>query len=315
MADLVLPLTYLSSFAFAFLLVLGLFYRPEAWAVVRRLDELSAAGEAAIEQATPGRYEQSWWQRVGLPAFRWLGRGTVRFTPVGLRSRTQARLEAAGAPGRLGPLEFQGIRALSIGVSVLLALLLARYLPVGPVRMAGVLLAVLCGVLVPDSVLNNAVYKRQTKVRRSMPDILDLLVVSVQAGLGLDGAMGKVVDKVKGPLPEEFGRVLEEVRLGKPRGAALKDMARRVGIPELSSFVAALYQAEVLGVSVAHVLTVQAETVRERRSHLAREAAGRLPVKMLFPLVFFIFPALFVVIIGPGVIQMREVLFKVLGAR
>jgi tight adherence protein C len=162
------------------------------------------------------------------------------------------------------------------------------------------------GLILPDFILQQIINSRQYRIRKSLPDILDLLIVSVEAGLGFDGAMQKVVDKVKGPFPEELGRVLEEMRLGKSRMAALQDMAKRIAVTEVSTFVAAIYQADQLGVSIARVLNVQADTMRLARSQRIREMAAKLPVKMLFPLVFFIFPAIFVVVIGPGVIEIMK---------
>jgi len=307
-----LVIAFVMVFMSAFLLALGALYRPEAWAVSERLQEMAQGGDVGLQAAIADRYRLPAWERVTLPGLRVIGRAIAGLTPASMVARVQARLEAAGAPPKFGAREFIALRVLSLVVFTAVGLLLSGWVPVGALRIAWWALFVLFGLLLPSALLNRAVYGRQTAIRRSMPDILDLLVVSVEAGLGLDGAMGKVVEKVKGPLAEEFGRVLEEIRLGKSRGIALKDMARRVGLSELSSFVAALYQAEVLGVSVAHVLTVQAETVRERRSHQAREQAARLPVKLLFPLVFFIFPALFIVILGPGAIQIQGLL-KVLG--
>lgn len=127
--------------------------------------------------------------------------------------------------------------------------------------------------------------------------------MSVEAGLGLDGAMQRAVEKMKGPLPSEMERALREMQIGKLRAEALRDMAQRVKVAELSSFVAAVCQAEQLGVSIAKVLRVQGETLRTQRSQRTREAAAKLPVKLLFPLIFFIFPALFVVVLAPGVIR------------
>ncbi|MCL6630717.1 MAG: type II secretion system F family protein, partial [Armatimonadetes bacterium] len=144
----------------------------------------------------------------------------------------------------------------------------------------------------------------------SLADTLDLLTVSVEAGLGLDGAMQKVVEKLKNPLSEELGRALREMQIGKLRAEALKDMASRVRVQELSSFVASICQAEQLGVSIARVLRVQGDTIRSQRSQRARETAAKLPVKMLFPLVFCIFPAIFVVIAGSGAISIWRAFSK-----
>ena len=154
--------------------------------------------------------------------------------------------------------------------------------------------------------LQRTVSERQAGIRRVLPDTLDLLTVSVEAGLGLDGAMQKVVEKLRSPLSDEMVRALQEMRIGKLRVEALRNMAKRARVQELTTFVAAICQADQLGVSIAHVLKVQSDTLRTVRSQKAREAASKLPVKMLFPLVFCIFPALFVIILAPGVINIAR---------
>jgi tight adherence protein C len=145
-------------------------------------------------------------------------------------------------------------------------------------------------------------------IRRSLADCLDLLVVCTEAGLGFDGALAKVVDRMSGPLSDEFRKVLQDMSVGRTRVEALRAMAARVGLPELISFVAAIHQADLLGVSIAHVLRVQADSLRTQRNLRARETAAKLPVKLLFPLVFFIFPAIFVVVLSPGAIQIIRAL-------
>ena len=147
------------------------------------------------------------------------------------------------------------------------------------------------------------------RIRKSLPDTLDLLVVSVEAGVGFDGAVAQVAAKQAGPLADELRRALQEMRLGRTRAEALRDMAVRVDVPEVSRFVAAITQADRLGAGVAEVLRTQSETARTQRMQRVREAAASLPTRMLFPLVFFVFPALFVVLLGPGLIN----LFKMLG--
>jgi len=150
--------------------------------------------------------------------------------------------------------------------------------------------------------------KRQREIRLSLPDIMDLLVVSVEAGLAFDMALLRVVDKLRGTVSAEFRKALREMQLGKPRKEALKDMAQRADVPELSALVNAVIQAEQLGVGVAGVLRLQAELIRDKRQQLIEEQAMKAPVKMLFPLVFFIFPSLLVVILGPAVLNILKML-------
>ena len=169
------------------------------------------------------------------------------------------------------------------------------------------------GVCLPFFVLRRMVEQRQEEIRQSMPDVLDLLCVSVQAGLGFDGALGKVTAKMKGPLIEEFERLLQELRMGVTRRNALVRLAKRCGIEEMKLFTAALIQAEKLGVGMAQVLEIQSENMREMRRQRAKEQAAKLPVKILFPTVIFIFPVMFVVVLGPALVTIVRSLLTRLG--
>jgi len=252
--------------------------------------------------------------RVLLPALHALGEMLAGITPTGALAKIHAKLDMAGNPRNFGPLEYIGARLLSAVVLVPFGLWVVFRVHFDPVIIpwgAGLLL-IAVGVWLPDIVLQRIIEYRQTAIRRSLSNILDLLVVSVEAGVGFDGAVQKVVEKKTGPLESELSRVLEQVRVGQSRAEALREMGRRTQVTDLISFVAAVTQAETMGISIAKVLRTQANTARERRSQRAREASAKLPVKLLFPLVFFIFPSLFVVILGPGVIRFVE-LFKVLG--
>ena len=156
----------------------------------------------------------------------------------------------------------------------------------------------------PTFWLRRTVNKRIKHIRKSMADVVDLIVLAIEAGLGFDQAVGQAVAKTKGPLTEELGRVLDEIRVGKPQGEAFRDMAKRVRMSELTLLVAAIDQATRMGTGLSHALRLQATEIRERRMAFIREQAGKLPVKMMLPLVFCIFPALFVVILGPAAIKM-----------
>lgn len=158
----------------------------------------------------------------------------------------------------------------------------------------------------PTFWLRRAVNKRIRQIRRSMADVVDLIILALEAGLGFDQAVGQAVQKTKGPLSDELARVLDEVRVGKMQGEAFRDMAKRVRMPELTLLVAAIDQATRMGTGLAQALRLQAVEIRERRMAMIKEAAGKLPVKMMLPLVFCIFPALFVVILGPAGVQMMR---------
>jgi tight adherence protein C len=164
------------------------------------------------------------------------------------------------------------------------------------------------GYLMPEFWLGGRIKKRQKVILRSIPDTLDLLTISVRAGLGFDAALAKVVEKLPGPLSDEFRRALAEVRVGKTRRDALRDMVPRTQVAPLSNFIGAIIQAEQLGVSISKVLQVQSEQLRIERRQRAEEMAAKAPIKMLFPLVGCIFPALFIVILGPAIIKIMGTL-------
>jgi tight adherence protein C len=160
------------------------------------------------------------------------------------------------------------------------------------------------GFAFPDMWLTGRIRSRQRDIFRSMPDALDLLTISVEAGLGFDAAMAQVHEKWEDALSMEFGRVLREVRLGKTRREALRSMADRIGVPELTSFVAAVIQSEQLGVSMGTVLRIQSDQMRVRRRQMAEEEAQRAPVKIVFPIGLLIFPSLLIILLGPAILQM-----------
>jgi tight adherence protein C len=162
------------------------------------------------------------------------------------------------------------------------------------------MLFLLLGFVFPNIWLNTRINARQKAVFRAMPDALDLLTIAVEAGLGFDAAMAKVHEKWDNDLALEIGRVIQEIRLGKLRREALRDMAERLGVPEMTSFVAAVIQSEQLGVSMAKVLRIQSDQMRVRRRQMAEEEAHRAPIKMVFPIALLIFPSILIILLGPA---------------
>ncbi|HKY83744.1 MAG TPA: type II secretion system F family protein [Anaerolineales bacterium] len=244
---------------------------------------------------------QGFYERVILPFFNRVGKLSQRFTPQATLQSTRRRMEMAGNPMRMDPAFFLTLRfilAILFGGMILLTFALS-----GRSWGQGLMLTVvflLVGFMFPDLWLTSRVNRRQKGVFRAMPDALDLLTICVEAGLGFDAAMAKVQEKWDNELALEFGRVIQEIRLGKLRRDALRDMAERAGVAELTSFVAAVIQSEQLGVSLAKVLRIQSDQMRVRRRQMAEEEAHKAPIKMIFPIALLIFPSILIVLLGPA---------------
>ena len=217
-----------------------------------------------------------------------------------------AKIVAAGLAPRLTASTFLAIKGGTTVGGALLGLMIGATGPIG----LGLLMAPACaglGFIGPDWFLTMKLRSRREAVRSELPDALDLLAVSVEAGLGFDAAITKLTEHMKGPLIDEFALTLNEIRVGETRAVALRKMAERVDAPELSSFVRAVVQAEQLGISLGRILRVQAADTRLRRQSAAEEKAMKVPIKMLFPTILFIFPSMFIVILGPAFINIVKV--------
>lgn len=259
---------------------------------------------------------QRFYERVILPFFNNIGQIAQRFTPQATLENARRRLEMAGNPMQLDPAFFLAMRfvlAIMLGGLIMLV-----YLVSGRNWLQGILLSfgfLLLGFFMPDLWLGSRISRRQRDIFRAMPDALDLLTIAVEAGLGFDAAMAKVHEKWDNDLALEFGRVIQEVRLGKLRREALRDMAERLGVAEMTSFVAAVIQSEQLGVSMAKVLRIQSDQMRVRRRQMAEEEAHRAPIKMIFPIGLLIFPSLLIILLGPAaMLLLRSPLGAILGA-
>jgi tight adherence protein C len=252
---------------------------------------------------------QPFTQRVLLPNLRRLGQFAARFTPQSSLESIQHQLDLAGNPRGFDPTTFWAWRIVAtvgLGGAILLVTFLAPANSVLSIRtgtikaLAFALGGALLGFFLPVMLLQSRIKRRQNLVLKAMPDALDLLTVCVEAGLGFDQAMSKVSEKWENELSLAFERVIQEVRLGKLRREALRDMADRMDIPDMSSFVAAIIQADQLGVSIGKVLRIQSDQMRVKRRQRAEKKAHEAPVKMLIPMAFLIFPSIYIILLGPA---------------
>jgi tight adherence protein C len=247
-------------------------------------------------------------ERVLAPAASRFASIPLKLSPRTTVESVQTRLIAAGLSQRISPQAFLAVKGGALVGGVTLGFLLPAFL--GSVAGAIFLIPALglMGFFGCDSVLTMRIRARREAVRAELPDALDLLAVSVEAGLGFDGAIAKLTDHMDGALVDEFAITMGEIRIGESRQIALKKMAERVPAPELAAFVRAVIQAEQLGISLGRILRVQAADSRLRRQSAAEEKAMKAPIKMLFPTVLFIFPAMFLVVLGPAVINILNIL-------
>jgi tight adherence protein C len=246
-------------------------------------------------------------QRVILPKLSGLSRRITSFSPPAVVRRLEQELVYAGSPTGWDGQRLLALKWLTAAVLPILVVTLFSLsgLQVTTAIFLG-LLSVVIGYYLPEWILRSRSARRQEEIRRTLPDALDLLSITVQAGLGFDAAVEKVSTEMRGPLGDELYRVVQEVRLGKSRGEALRDLANRTTVQELKAFVMAMVQAEIFGISISKVLELQAEEMRVRRRQRAEEKAQKLPVKIVFPLILCIFPALMVVLVGPAAISLYQ---------
>ena len=273
-----------------------------------RLAEYSQRGEpVSLEEI---ELSQPFSDRVIMPVMRRLGEISTRFTPQHVLETTRKRLEMAGNPGRMDASTFlilHFVAAVFLGGLIFAISLFSKTFTL-PIKLLLVLVFTVLGYFLPDLLIRSKINGRQKQVRKAMPDALDLLTICVEAGLGFDAAMSKVHEKWDNELSLAFGRVIREIQLGKLRRDALRDMAERIGLAEMTSFIAAVVQSEMLGVSMAKVLRIQSDQMRVRRRQYAEEQAHKAPIKMIFPMGLLIFPALMIVLLTPAFLRLAGAL-------
>ncbi|MFQ3662342.1 MAG: type II secretion system F family protein [Chloroflexaceae bacterium] len=245
--------------------------------------------------------QQPFHERVIIPAMKSILATLGKYGPKQSAERLRLNLQMAGNPGGITPAMFVGLRvvlALVLGVIISVLTLRTMALPQALLYSA---VGFALGYMLPVMWLGRRITARKKAITKALPDALDLLCISVEAGLAFDLALQRVADKWDDELSREFKRVLTDMRLGRTRREALKDLADRTGVDDVQTFTAAVIQADQLGVSMSKILRIQSDQMRVRRRQRAEELAQQAPIKMLFPMVFLIFPALFVVILGPAV--------------
>ena len=294
------------------LVVMGLRYSrqnqdAEFDPVMSRLAEATQRGESVSLEDI--ELQQPFSERVLLPIIEKIGEISTRFTPQKLLQETTLKLELAGNPGRIDAATFLATRfvgAIIFGGGLLMISLLSS----SPWTVSRTILVVgsftVIGFFFPQLWLQSRINARQNEVRKALPDALDLLTICVEAGLGFDAAMSKVAEKWENELSLMFGRTIREVQLGKTQREALRDMADRLGLPELTSFVAAVIQSQILGVSLAKVLRIQSDQLRMKRRQFAEELAHKAPVKMIIPMALLTFPSIMIILMAPAAFQISK---------
>jgi tight adherence protein C len=254
-----------------------------------------------------GQAQRPFRERVLVPLGERLARWTLKLHPKTTIEGVSTRLLAAGLGRTLSPTAFLAFKSgLAIGGFAVGALFGGAVTGARGVLFFSLVLAGF-GFIAPDFLVSAKARSRKDSIRSELPDALDLMAVSVDAGMGFDGAISKLTEHMKGPLADEFALTLSEIRIGETRQDALKKLADRTGTPELASFVRAIIQADQLGISLGRILRVQATDSRLKRQAAAEEKAMKAPIKMLFPTVLFIFPAMFLVILGPAFLNLSKI--------
>jgi tight adherence protein C len=276
--------------------------------LMARLEEATQRGDV-ISSLEEIEMQQPFNQRVVVPILRRIGEMSTTFTPQKVLKDTTTKLEIAGNPGRIDASTFLASRFVVAvvfgGILLAVGIFSPNKWPIAQTFLVVTIFTVL-GFFFPQLWLQTRINARQKDIRKAMPDALDLLTICVEAGLGFEAAMSKVSEKWENELSIALLRAIREIQLGKSRRDAMRDMAERVGIAEMTSFVAAIIQSEILGVSLSKVLRIQSDQMRVKRRQRAEEEAHQAPVKMILPLAFLIFPSIFIILLTPAGIQLSK---------
>ena len=298
-------LAYLSVIAFVAYLVLIIygvvFKRREK--VQGRLHELR---KDFVDPTDENVLQEPFRDRIVKPAYQKFTGFLGRTTPQGISRAMERTIIQAGSPGNINVNRLVAIQFMVAIIIPAFYYLLLQATGV-EVNILMIVLLAFAGFILPYYILNIKARARRTRIQKSLPDMLDLIFVSVEAGLGFDMALKRTTEKMPGPLSDEINRALDEINKGRKREDALRGIYKRTGVDDISSFMTAVIQSEQLGSNIANMLRVQSHSMRQKRRQRAEETAMKVPVKMLFPLVFFMFPALFIVILGPAVIRIIRV--------
>jgi len=248
--------------------------------------------------------------RILMPGAKKVGRGISRILPFNLVDRIDAKLVLAGSPEGWDAERVVALKIIGAVVGLVGGFLFTSVVPVPSIfRLATLVLFAMLGYTIPSQQVNSMAVRRQKAIRKQLSDVMDLLTISVEAGLGFDAAIAQVVKNVPGPLSEELARLLQEVQIGVSRTDGFRHLGERTDVTELQGFVLSMIQADLFGVSVANVLRAQSKELRLKRRQRAEEIAQKIPVKLLFPMIFMVLPALFIIILGPGAIHIYEQFF------